>query len=87
MRTQKIQCGRAHGSKRSAKTRSFCHYAIVASTEALEDSGLLSSEPNLDRIGVIWGSGVGGLTTFQEESREYFAGDGVPRFNPFLFLR
>ena len=70
--------------KEARKLDPFCHYAIVASTEALEDSGLLSSEPNLDRIGVIWGSGVGGLTTFQEEAREHFAGDGTPRFNPFF---
>jgi 3-oxoacyl-[acyl-carrier-protein] synthase II len=70
--------------KEARKLDPFCHYAIVASTEALEDSGILSSEPNLDRIGVIWGSGVGGLTTFQEEAREYFAGDGTPRFNPFF---
>ena len=70
--------------KEARKLDPFCHYALVASTEALEDSGLLSSEPNLDRIGVIWGSGVGGLTTFQEEAREYFTGDGVPRFNPFF---
>ena len=70
--------------KEARKLDPFSHYAIVASTEALEDSGILSSEPNLDRIGVIWGSGVGGLTTFQEEAREYFTGDGVPRFNHFF---
>jgi len=45
---------------------------------------LMESNPNCDRIGVIWGSGVGGLKTFQEEAREYFAGDGTPRFNPFF---
>jgi 3-oxoacyl-[acyl-carrier-protein] synthase II len=70
--------------KEARKLDAFCHYAIVASTEALEDSCLLTNNPNLDRIGVIWGSGVGGLTTFQEEGREYFSGDGTPRFNPFF---
>jgi 3-oxoacyl-[acyl-carrier-protein] synthase II len=50
----------------------------------MADAALLESNPNLDRIGVIWGSGVGGLKTFQEEAREYFGGDGTPRFNPFF---
>jgi 3-oxoacyl-[acyl-carrier-protein] synthase II len=50
----------------------------------MADAALLESNPNLDRIGVIWGSGVGGLKTFQEEAREYFSGDGTPRFNPFF---
>jgi 3-oxoacyl-[acyl-carrier-protein] synthase II len=50
----------------------------------MADSALMESNPNCDRIGVIWGSGVGGLKTFQEEAREYFAGDGTPRFNPFF---
>jgi 3-oxoacyl-[acyl-carrier-protein] synthase II len=50
----------------------------------MADAALMESNPNLDRIGVIWGSGVGGLKTFQEESKNFFAGDGTPRFNPFF---
>jgi 3-oxoacyl-[acyl-carrier-protein] synthase II len=57
---------------------------MVSSNEAVADSGLMESEPNLDRIGVIWGSGIGGLKTFQDEAEAFFAGDGSPRFNPFF---
>lgn len=70
--------------KEARKLDQFSQYAIVTSTEAMIDSALLESNPNYDRIGVIWGSGVGGLKTFQEEAREYFSGDGTPRFNPFF---
>ena len=70
--------------KEARKLDQFSQYAIVSSTEAMADAGLLESNPNLDRIGVIWGSGIGGLKTFQEESREFFQGDGTPRFNPFF---
>jgi 3-oxoacyl-[acyl-carrier-protein] synthase II len=44
----------------------------------------MESNPNTDRIGVVWGSGVGGLKTFQEEAKAFFEGDGTPRFNPFF---
>jgi 3-oxoacyl-[acyl-carrier-protein] synthase II len=44
----------------------------------------MESNPNIDRIGVVWGSGVGGLKTFQEEAKSFFEGDGTPRFNPFF---
>ncbi|MFN5680317.1 MAG: beta-ketoacyl-ACP synthase II [Flavobacteriia bacterium] len=70
--------------KEARKLDQFSQYAIVTATEAMADAALLESNPNLDRIGVIWGSGVGGLKTFQEEAREYFSGDGTPRFNPFF---
>ena len=50
----------------------------------MSDSEILKSEPNHDRIGVIWGSGIGGLNTFQEEAKSYFASDGPPRLNPFF---
>ncbi len=70
--------------KEARKLDQFSQYAIVTATEAMADSALMESNPNCDRIGVIWGSGVGGLKTFQEEAREYFAGDGTPRFNPFF---
>ena len=44
----------------------------------------MESNPNCDRIGVVWGSGVGGLKTFQDEAQNFFEGDGTPRFNPFF---
>ena len=71
--------------KEARKLDQFSQYAIVTATQAVEDSGLLEySNVNFDRIGVIWGSGIGGLKTFQEEAKEFFAGDGTPRFNPFF---
>jgi 3-oxoacyl-[acyl-carrier-protein] synthase II len=70
--------------KEARKLDLFAQYAMVSSTEAVADSGIMESNPNLDRIGVIWGSGIGGLKTFQDESQSFFAGDGTPRFNPFF---
>ncbi|NBR13749.1 MAG: beta-ketoacyl-[acyl-carrier-protein] synthase II [Flavobacteriales bacterium] len=70
--------------KEARKLDQFSQYAIVSATEAMVDAALMESNPNLDRIGVIWGSGVGGLKTFQEEAKGFFAGDGTPRFNPFF---
>lgn len=70
--------------KEARKLDQFSQYAMVSATEAIADSALLEFNPNLDRIGVIWGSGVGGLKTFQEEAKSFFAGDGTPRFNPFF---
>jgi 3-oxoacyl-[acyl-carrier-protein] synthase II len=70
--------------KEARKLDQFSQYAIVSATEAMADSALLEANPNLDRIGVIWGSGVGGLKTFQDESKAFFEGDGTPRFNPFF---
>ena len=70
--------------KEARKLDQFSQYAMVSATEAMADSRLLESDPNLDRIGVIWGSGVGGLKTFQDESQNFFAGDGTPKFNPFF---
>ncbi|MCH2234917.1 MAG: beta-ketoacyl-ACP synthase II [Crocinitomicaceae bacterium] len=62
----------------------FSQYAMVSSAEAMVDSGLDLESIDLDRTGVIWGSGIGGLKTFQEEAKEYWLGDGTPRFNPFF---
>jgi 3-oxoacyl-[acyl-carrier-protein] synthase II len=71
--------------KEARKLDQFSQYALVTATQAVENSGLLDySNVNFDRIGVIWGSGIGGLKTFQEEAKEFFAGDGTPRFNPFF---
>ncbi len=62
----------------------FSQYAMVSASEAMADSGLDLEKINLDRAGVIWGSGIGGLTTFQEEANGFALGDGTPRFNPFF---
>ena len=70
--------------KEARKLDRFSQFAMVSSAEAIADSAILDSDPNLDRIGVIWGSGVGGLKTFQDECENFFAGDGTPKFNPFF---
>lgn len=70
--------------KEARKLDQFSQYAMVSATEAMVDSKLMDSNPDLDRIGVIWGSGIGGFKTFQEECQNFFAGDGTPRFNPFF---
>lgn len=62
----------------------FAQYAIVASDEAIKDSGISLENSDKYRIGVIWGAGIGGLQTFQDEVMNYAAGDGTPRFNPFF---
>jgi len=59
-------------------------YAIASVDEAIKDSQLLQQKVDVDRVGVIWGSGIGGLLTFQEEVMAFANGDGVPRFNPFF---
>ena len=62
----------------------FSQYAMVASDEAIVDSKLDLDSINKLRVGVIWGAGIGGLETFQEEVLNFAAGDGTPRFNPFF---
>ena len=70
--------------KEARKLDQFSQYALVSATQAIEDAKLMESNPNCDRIGVVWGSGVGGLKTFQDEAQNFFEGDGTPRFNPFF---
>jgi len=65
----------------------YSHYAIATTDEALEDSALLESKPNLDRVGVIWGAGIGGLLTFQEQIVDYAErgiGNEHFKFSPFF---
>lgn len=74
-----------HIDKREARRMDpYTHYALVVSKEAIADAGLDLEKINKDRVGVIWGSGIGGLLTFQEECVAYGRGDGTPRFNPFF---
>ncbi len=70
--------------KDARKMDRFTQYAMVAADEAILDSGLDLDKENKDRIGVIWGSGVGGLETFQEEMIYFAKGDGTPKINPFF---
>jgi 3-oxoacyl-[acyl-carrier-protein] synthase II len=70
--------------KEARKMDPFAQYAMVAVDEAIKDSNLPLAELNPNRVGVIWGSGIGGLLTFQEEVKTYAKGDGTPRFNPFF---
>lgn len=70
--------------KDARKMDPFTQYAMVAVKEAVEDSGMNLETINKDRVGVIWGSGIGGLLTFQEECFNFAKGDGTPRFNPFF---
>lgn len=62
----------------------FTQFAVIVADEAIKDAGLDAEKINLDRIGVIWGSGIGGLKTFEEEVISFAKGDGTPRFNPFF---
>jgi 3-oxoacyl-[acyl-carrier-protein] synthase II len=70
--------------KESRKMDPFTHYAMVVVEEAMKDAGIDTSKIDVDRAGVIWGSGIGGLQTFQDECFEFAKGDGTPRFNPFF---
>ncbi|MFI1744625.1 beta-ketoacyl-ACP synthase II [Thalassobellus sediminis] len=70
--------------KEARKMDKFAQYAMVAADEAIEDSKLNLDEVNKLRVGVIWGAGIGGLETFQQEVLNFAAGNGSPRFNPFF---
>jgi len=70
--------------KEARKMDPYTHYAMVVAKQAVEDSGIDLEKVNKDRIGVIWGSGIGGLYTFQQECFNFAHGDGTPRFNPFF---
>lgn len=62
----------------------FTQYALVAALEGVNDAGLIPEELDVDRVGVIWGSGIGGLETFLNEVTAYAQSDGPPRFSPFF---
>jgi len=70
--------------KEARKQDRFTQYALVSTQEAIEDSGLPLDTVNKDRIGVIWGAGIGGLETFQNEVLNFADNDKKPRFNPFF---
>ena len=70
--------------KEARKLDRFAQYAIVCSDEALKNSSLNLEKVDKTRVGVIWGSGIGGFETIQNEMINFSAGDGTPRFNPFF---
>ncbi|WP_028296414.1 beta-ketoacyl-ACP synthase II [Olivibacter sitiensis] len=70
--------------KEARKVDPFVHYAMASTHEAVLDSGLDFQHLDTQRIGVIWGSGIGGLKTFLDEVSNFANGDGTPRFNPFF---
>lgn len=70
--------------KEARKLDRFTQTALAASDEAVKDAGIAESNLNVDRIGVVFASGIGGLITFQEEVTNFAKGDGTPRFNPFF---
>lgn len=70
--------------KEARKLDAFSLYGIAASVQAMADSGLDTANVDKNEIGVIWGSGIGGLDTFQTETFAFAKGDGTPRFNPFF---
>ena len=70
--------------KESRKLDRFAQYALISSDEAIADAKINLDELDKFRVGVIWGAGIGGLETFQDEVINFAEGDGTPRFNPFF---
>src|SRR6195952_4013046 len=70
--------------KEARKIDRFTQTAVVASDQAVKDAGIDRHNVNVDRVGVVFASGIGGLITFQEEVINFAKGDGTPRFNPFF---
>lgn len=62
----------------------FTQFGVVIADQAIADAGLNEADINKDKVGVIWGSGIGGLKTFEDEMMAFAQGSGVPRFNPFF---
>ena len=65
----------------------FTQYALIAASQAVEDSALDLETVDKEQVGVIWSSGIGGLKSFFDECLGYAAGDGTPRFSPFFIPR
>ena len=70
--------------KEARKMDRYAQYAMVSSEEAVKDANFDFDKLDKDRVGAIWGSGIGGLETFQQEVMEFTKGSGVPKFNPFF---
>ena len=70
--------------KEARRVDPFTHYGMASAVQAVADSGIDAAGIDKNEIGVVWGSGIGGLDTFQQETFGYARGDGTPRFNPFF---
>jgi len=70
--------------KEARRLDPFTQYALVASNEAIADSGLDTEKIDLDQAGVIWGSGIGGFRSLEKEIEDFATGSGTPRYNPFM---
>ena len=70
--------------KEARKLDKFAQYALVSSDEAIADAGIDLDAVDKFRVGVIWGAGIGGIQTFQDEVVNFAQGNGTPRFNPFF---
>ena len=70
--------------KEARKMDAFTHYALVVADQAISDAQIDVEKINGDRVGVVWGSGIGGMKTFQDEISGFATGNGTPRYNPFF---
>lgn len=70
--------------RESRRMDTFSQYALVVAEQAVQDSGLISESLDVSRVGVVWGSGIGGIETFQQEVLGFAKNNNVPRFNPFF---
>ena len=70
--------------KEARKMDPFTQYGLIVCDQAMKDSGIDAEKINVDRAGVIWGAGIGGLKTFQDEVSNFAVGDGTPKYNPFF---
>ncbi len=70
--------------KEARKLDRFTQFALIASDQAVKDAGITKDNVDSDKVGVIFASGIGGITTFQDDVMEFARGDGTPRFNPYF---
>ncbi len=70
--------------KEARKLDPYAQYALIAAGEAIKNANINTEEINLDKAGVIWGSGIGGINTFTQEMHNFKQSDGTPKFNPFF---
>ncbi len=73
--------------KEARKMDPFTQTAVITSDHAVQDANISRNSVDVDRVGVIWGTGVGGMINFCHELRDFYLGDGTPRFSPFLITR
>ena len=70
--------------KEARKMDRYSQFSVCVAEEAMRDSGLDLEKEDRSRVGVIWGSGMGGLQTMESEIIDFAKGDSIPRFNPFM---